>query len=143
MKSELYKLNPSGSGAVITRPILRQLVAGLTTLGVLLQAGLLAVQLSILVAPKTGAADIALNIICTDHGTQVLPTDGTPSPRQSGCASCPLCLNSGTGNLAILPNVAIVVIVAPSRALAFDIYYDLQVEGFLAHPPSRGPPVFI
>jgi DUF2946 family protein len=127
-------------GDVTPRPVLKQVIAGITMLSLLLQACLLALQFSMMVAPKAGAVEIALNVICTDHGTQVLPSDGTPSPRQSGCASCPLCLNSGAGNLAILPNAAMVAIVAPSRVLAFDLDYDLHVVGFLAHPPSRGPP---
>ena len=126
--------------AVTPRPTFRRIVAGLTTLGVALQACLLAVQLSVIAGPANGATEFAVNVICTDHGVQVLPADGTPGHQHSGCVFCPFCLNAGAGNLAILPNAAIVAIVAPARGLVFDIDRDLHVVAFLAHPPSRGPP---
>jgi hypothetical protein len=117
------------------------MIAGLAMLGLMLQACLVAVQLSILVAPQAGAADSALNVICSDHGAVVLiADDGAPGDRQSDCAFCPMCWHGGAGHFAVLPGTAIGAVLAPARALAFDFDYDLQVVRFLAHPRGRGPP---
>ena len=122
------------------RRMLKPMIAGLAILSLMLQACLTALQLSILIVPKAGAIDAALNVICTDHGAVVPPTEETPSDRGSGCGSCPLCWPAGVGSLAVLPRPAIDLVFTPGRALAFDFDYDLHLARFLIRPQSRGPP---
>ena len=55
------------------RRMLKPMIAGLAILSLMLQACLVALQLSILIVPKAGAIDAALNVICTDHGAVVPP----------------------------------------------------------------------
>src|SRR4051794_7042951 len=106
----------------------------------LLQACALVLQFSTALTPQSSTFDLALNVICTEHGAKSLPADGEHDDEHSGCIWCPLCCNSGAGNLAILSRPSIVAILAPARALVFDIDRDTNIIGFLAHPRSRGPP---
>jgi hypothetical protein len=122
------------------RRILKPLIAGLAILSLMLQVCLVALQLSILIAPEAAAVDAALNIVCTDHGAVVPPTQETPSDRGSGCGSCPLCWQAGVGIFAVLPGPATDLMFSPGRALAFDFDHDLHFERFLIRPQSRGPP---
>jgi hypothetical protein len=122
------------------RRMLKPMIAGLAILSLMLQACLVALQLSILIVPKAGAIDAALNVICTDHGAVVPPTEETPNDRGSDCGSCPLCWPAGVGSLAVLPGPAIDLVFTPGRALAFDFDYDLHLARFLIRPQSRGPP---
>ena len=125
------------------RRMLKPMIAGLAILSLMLQACLVALQLSILIVPKAGAIDAALNVICTDHGAVVPPTEETPSDRGSGCGSCPLCWPAGVGSLPVLPGPAIDLVFTPGRAPAFDFDYDLHFAKFLIRPQSRGPPASV
>jgi hypothetical protein len=122
------------------RRMLKPMIAGLAILSLMLQACLVALQLSILIVPKAGAVDAALNVICTDHGAVVPPTKETPSDRGSRCGSCPPCWPAGVGGLAVLPSPAIDLVFTPGTALAFDFNHDLHFARFLIRPQSRGPP---
>jgi hypothetical protein len=125
---------------LILRPLLKSTIAGLTMLGLMLQACLVALQLSAFVAPATGAFDQALNVICTSHGAVVPAADQMPSERRSDCALCPLCWHVGPGNLVVLPNSSIETVLMPPRALVFEFSHDVELANFVAHPRSRGPP---
>jgi hypothetical protein len=122
------------------RRVLKPLIAGLAILSLMLQACLVVLQLSILIAPKAAAVDAALNVICTLHGAVVPPTEETPSDRDSHCGSCPLCRQGGAGIFAVLPGPATDFMFSPGRALAFDFDHDLHFGRFLIRPQSRGPP---
>ena len=118
----------------------KAMVAGLTLLGLMLQICLVALKLSMLVAPATGTIDSALSIICTDHGAIALTGGAAPEDRRSDCAMCPLCWHGGAGNLAVLPTQIIDSILWPVRAFAFEFRHDLRLASFVAQPRSRGPP---
>jgi hypothetical protein len=123
------------------RRILNLMIAGLAILNLMLQACLVALQLSILMAPTAGAVGAALNVICTDHGAVVPPTEETPSNRGSGCGSCPQCWQ-GASSFAVLPGPATGLTFTSGQALAFDFDYDLHFVRFLIRPKSRGPPTY-
>ena len=123
-----------------SRRILKPMIGGLAILSLMLQACLVALQLSILIAPKAGAVDAALDVICTDHGAVVPPTEEMPSDGGSGCGSCLLCWHAGASSFAVLPGPATDLKFTSGQALAFDFDYDLHFERFLIRPKSRGPP---
>lgn len=122
------------------RRMLKPMIAGLAILSLMLQACLVALQLSILIAPKAGAVDAALNVICTNHSAVVPPTEETPSDRGSDCGSCPLCSHAGASSFAVLPGPVTDLTFTSGQALAFDFDYDLHFGRFLIRPKNRGPP---
>lgn len=121
-----------------SRRILKPMIAGLAILSLMLQVCLVALQLSIVIAPKAGVFDAALNVICTDHGTVVPPTEEMPSD----CGSCPLCGHAGASSFVVLPGPATDVTFASGQPLAFDFDHDLHFVRFLIRPESRGPPAY-
>ena len=125
---------------MILRSIVRRIVAGLTSLGVVFQALLLTVHFSLLAAPKSEAADFVLGIVCAEHGPHSLPVDDPPPEKPSTCSLCLLCWKFGAGTLALLPQETIVAIVAPTGTFDLVVDPDRPVVGFSPHPPSRGPP---
>jgi hypothetical protein len=116
------------------------MIAGLAILSLMLQVCLVALQLSILIAPQARAIDAALNIVCADHGAVMSPTEETPSDQGSACKSCPLCCHTGASTFAVLPGSATDLLFTPGQALAFDFDRDLHFARFLIRPQSRGPP---
>ena len=125
-----------------SRRILKPMIAGLAVLSLMLQVCLVTLQLSILIAPKAGAVDAALSVICTDHGAIVPPTEETPSDRGSDCGSCPVCWHAGASTFAALPGLATDLTFTSGQALAFDFDHDLHFARFLTRPKSRGPPAY-
>lgn len=125
-----------------SRRILKPMIAGLAILSLMLRACLVPLQPSILIAPEAGAVEAALNVVCTDHGAVVPPTEETPSDRGSDCGSCPLCLHAGASSFAVLPGPATDLKFTSGQALAFDYDYDLHFGRFLIRPKSRGPPAY-
>ena len=121
--------------------IVRPVVAGLTSFGVMLQALLLSVHFSLMAAPKSDVASLGLNVICSEHGSIDLPAQDAPADDLSTCSLCLLCSKSGAGSLALLPQATIVLFVAPPQTLSLLVDLHLPITGYSPHPPSRGPPV--
>jgi len=124
------------------RSVVRPIVAGLTSFGVMLQALLLSVHFSLMAAPKSDVASLGLNVICSEHGSIDLPGQEAPADGLSTCSLCLLCSKSGAGSLALLPQAAIVLIVAPPKTFGLPVAADRLAIRFSPHPPSRGPPAF-
>lgn len=118
-----------------SRRILKPLIVGLALFS-LMQVCFVALQVSVLVAPRAGSIDAALNVICTAYGA------AAPAPEEapSDCGTCPLCRRAERGVFAVLQSRAHILTSTPSRALAFDFDHDLDFARFLFRPQSRGPP---
>ena len=121
---------------------IKLVVAGLTSFGVVFQALLLSVHLSLMVAPQSDATSLALNVLCSGHTSADVPVQDAPADKASSCSLCLFCSKSAAGSLALLPQTAILLIVAPSQTFSLPVTPDRLAIGFPPHPPSRGPPAF-
>ena len=126
---------------MIRSSLIRLVVAGLTSFGVMLQALLLSVHFSLMAAPKSDLASLGLNVICSEHASIDLPAQDAPAGDPSTCSLCLLCSKTGAGSLALLPQAAILSIVVPSPTFSLPAASGRLVIGYSSHPPSRGPPV--
>ena len=115
--------------------ILRPFVAGLTSFGVMFQALLLSLHFSLMAAPDVAG----LNVICSEHASTV-PAQDAPADQRSTCSLCFLCSASGAGSLALLPQAAVLSIVAPLQTFSLPVASDRLAIAYPPHPPSRGPP---
>jgi len=118
--------------------ILRPFVAGLTSFGVMFQALLLSVHLSLMATPQVDFA--GLNVICSEHASTDLPAQDAPPDPRSSCSLCLLCSKSGAGSLALVPQAAVLSILAPLQTLSQPLDSERLVTRHSPHPPSRGPP---
>ena len=119
--------------------MVRPFVAGFTSFGVIFQALLLSVHFSLM-----AASDVAsLNVICSEHASADLPAQDVPPDQRSTCSLCLLCSKSGAGSLALLPQAAVLFIVAPLHTFSLPVASDRLVIAYSLHPPSRGPPALI
>src|SRR5438093_8105877 len=100
--------------------IVRPFVAGLTSFGVMFQALLLSVHFSLMAAPNVAG----LNIICSEHASIDLPAQDAPADRFSNCSLCLLCSKSGAASLALLPQAAVLFIVAPLETFSIPVASD-------------------
>jgi hypothetical protein len=122
--------------------VVRSVVAGLTSFGVMFQALLLSVHFSLMAAPKSDIASLGLNVICSEHGSIDLPAQDAPADGLSTCSLCVLCSKSAAGGLALLPQAAILSIVAPPQTLSLPVNSHRLAPRYSLRPPSRGPPSF-
>jgi hypothetical protein len=119
--------------------IVRPFVAGLTSFGVMFQALLLSVHFSLMAAPDVAG----LNIICSEHASIDRPAQDAPADQRSTCSLCVLCSASSAGSLALLPQAAVLFIVAPLQTFSIPAASDRLLIAYSPHPPSRGPPALI
>jgi Protein of unknown function (DUF2946) len=119
--------------------IIRPFVAGLTSFGVMFQALLLSVHFSLMAAPNIAG----LNIICSEHASADLPAQDPPADRFSSCSLCLLCSKSAAASLALLPQAAVLFIVAPLETFSIAVASDRLLIAYSPHSPSRGPPALI
>src|SRR2546421_12053012 len=127
---------------MIPSSFIRLVVAGLTSFGVVFQGLLLSVHLSLIAAPHTDAASLALTAICSGHASVDVPAPDAPADNPSTCSLCLFCSKSAAGGLALLPQAALLLIVAPPRAFSLPVTTHRLVKSYSPHPPSRGPPAF-
>jgi hypothetical protein len=118
--------------------IVRPFVAGLAAFAVMFQALLLSLHFSLMAAPDVAG----LNIICSEHASADLPAQDAPPDQRSTCSLCVLCSKSGAGSLALVPQAAVLLIVAPLQMLSRPVHSERLVTKYSPHPPSRGPPTF-
>ena len=126
---------------MIPSSLVRLVVVGLTSFGVVFQALLLSLHLSLIAAPKTDITSLALSVLCSGHES-IDPAQDVPADNPSTCSLCLFCSKSATGGLALLPQTTLLLIVAPLQTFSLPIESDRLVVGFLPHPPSRGPPAY-
>src|SRR5882762_3554067 len=125
---------------MIPSSLVRLIVAGLTSFGVVFQALLLSAHLSLMAAPQSDVASLALNVMCSGHASIDIPAQDAPADNPSTCSLCFFCSKSAAGGLALLPQAALLLIVAPSRTFSLPVTSHRLVKRYSAHPPSRGPP---
>src|SRR5262245_39066281 len=127
---------------MIPSSLIRLVVAGLTSFGVVFQALLLSAHLSLMAAPKSDATSLALNVLCSGHAAIDLPAQDAPADNPSTCSLCLFCSEFAASGLALLPQAAILLIVAPPRTFSLPVTSDRLAIEYSPHPPSRGPPAF-
>jgi Protein of unknown function (DUF2946) len=130
------------SGLMIRGALIRPVVVGLTSFGVIFQALLLSVHLSLMAVPQSDIGSVAFKVMCSEHASPDLPTENAPADNPSTCSLCLFCSKSATGGLALLPQAAVLSVVAPSRVFSIPVTSHRLVTRYSPHPPSRGPPAF-
>jgi hypothetical protein len=125
---------------MIPSSLVRLIVAGLTSFGVVFQALLLSMHLSLMAAPQSDVASLALNVMCSGHASVDVPAQDAPADNPSTCSLCLFCSKSAAGGLALLPQAALLLIVAPLRTFSLPVTSHRLVKRYSPHPPSRGPP---
>jgi hypothetical protein len=125
---------------MIPSSLVRLIVAGLTSFGVVFQALLLSMHLSLMAAPQSDVASLALNVMCSGHASVGVPAQDAPADNPSTCSLCLFCSKSAAGGLALLPQAALLLIVAPLRTFSLLVTSHRLVKRYSPHPPSRGPP---
>ena len=119
----------------------RLVVVGLTSFGVVFQALLLSLHLSLIAAPKTDITSLALSVLCSGHES-IDPAQDAPADNPSTCSLCLFCSKSATGALALLPQTALLLIVAPQQTFSLPVTSHRLVNRYSPHPPGRGPPAY-
>jgi hypothetical protein len=127
---------------MIRSSLIRLVVAGLTSFGVVFQALLLSVNLSMLAAPQTDVTSLALNVLCSGHASVDVPAQDAPAENASTCSLCLFCSKSAAGGLALLPQAVLLLIVAPPQTFSLPVTSHRLVKRYSPHRPSRGPPAF-
>jgi hypothetical protein len=127
---------------MIPSSLIRLVVAGLTSFGVVFQGLLLSVHLSLMAAPKSDVTSLALNVMCSGHAAIDLPAQEAPADDLSTCSLCLLCSKFAAGGLALLPQAAVLLIVAPPQTVSLPVTSHRLVTRYSPRPPSRGPPAF-
>jgi len=123
------------------QPAAKRLIAGLTVIGLMFQAALVAAQLSVLLVGRADAtAALPAGVICTEHGLAGVPSDDADRP--SACGFCPLCLNSAGSQVAILPTTGATLVEARTEGIVFHINAVRRSGELTSQPRSRGPPSF-
>jgi hypothetical protein len=125
---------------MIPSSLIRLIVAGLTSFGVVFQALLLSMHLSLVAAPQSDVASLALNVMCSGHASVDVPAQDTPADNPSTCSLCLFCSKSAASGLALLPQAALLLIVAPLRTFSLPDTSHRLAKRYSPHPPSRGPP---
>src|SRR5262245_33196821 len=126
---------------MIPSSLIRLVVVGLTSFGVVFQALLLSLHLSLIAAPQSDAASLALNVLCSGHEA-IDPAQNAPADNPSTCSLCLFCSKSAAGGLALLPQTALLLIVAPPQTFSLPVTSHRPAVAYSPHPPSRGPPAF-
>jgi DUF2946 family protein len=126
---------------MIPSSLVRLVVVGLTSFGVVFQALLLSLHLSLIAAPKTDITSLALSVLCSGHES-IDPAQDVPADNPSTCSLCLFCSKSATGGVALLPQAAILFIVAPPQTFSLPVTSHRPVVEYSPHPPSRGPPAY-
>jgi len=119
--------------------LIRLVVVGLTSFGVVFQALLLSLHLSLIAAPQSDASSLALNVLCSGHES-IDPAQDAPADIPSTCSLCLFCSKFATGDLALLPQTAVLLIIAPPQTFSLPVTSHRLVVAYSPHPPSRGPP---
>jgi hypothetical protein len=127
---------------MIRGEFIRAFVAGLTSFGVMFQALLLSVHFSLMAAPKSDIATLALSVMCSGHASTDLPAQEAPADDLATCSLCLFCSKSAAGGLALLPQAAVLLIVAPPQTFSLPVTSHRLVTRYSPRPPSRGPPAF-
>jgi hypothetical protein len=127
---------------MIRGSLLRPVVVGLTSFGVIFQALLLSVHLSLMAAPRSDADSLALTVMCSGHSAADLPSENAPADNPSTCSFCLFCAKSAASGLAVLPHAVVLSILAPPQAFSLPVTSHRLVIRYSPHPPSRGPPAF-
>jgi hypothetical protein len=127
---------------MIPSSLIRLVVAGLTSFGVVFQGLLLSVHLSLMAAPQTDVASLALSVMCSGHASIDVPAQDAPADNPSTCSLCLFCSKSAAGGLALLPQATLLLIVGPPQTFSLPVTLHRLVNRYSPHPPSRGPPAF-
>ena len=127
---------------MIRSSLIRLIVAGLTSFGVVFQALLLSMHLSLMAAPQSDVDALALNVLCSGHAAVDAPVQDAPVDNPSTCSFCLFCSKSTAGSLALLPQTAVLFIVAPPQTFSLPVTSPRPAVAYSPHPPSRGPPAF-
>ena len=126
----------------IARSRIRQAVVGLAIASLLLQVLLSSVHASLMAAPNPDMALLGANVICTEHGTVILPEQDKPSDPQSPCLLCPVCWSGSGAASGILPVTAVLAILVHGTPLRLESRRRSVNPVFSNLPPSRAPPAF-
>jgi hypothetical protein len=126
---------------MIPSSLVRLVVVGLTSFGVVFQALLLSLYLSLIAAPKTDITSLALSVLCSGHES-IDPAQDAPADNPSTCSLCLFCSKFATGGLALLPQTVLLLIVAPPQSFSLPVTSHRLVVEYSPHPPSRGPPAY-
>jgi hypothetical protein len=121
---------------------IRAFVAGLTSFGVMFQALLLSVHFSLMAAPQSDVGSLALNVMCSGHASVDVPAQDAPANDLSACSLCLFCSKSAAGGLVLLPQAAVLLIIAPPQTFSLPVTSRRLVTRYSPRPPSRGPPAF-
>ena len=78
---------------MIPSSLVRLVVVGLTSFGVVFQALLLSLHLSLIAAPKTDITSLALSVLCSGHES-IDPAQDVPADNPSTCSLCLFCSKS-------------------------------------------------
>jgi hypothetical protein len=127
---------------MIPSSLIRLVVAGLTSFGVVFQSLLLSLHLSLMAAPQSDVASLALKVLCSGHESIDVSAQDVPADNASTCSLCLFCTKSAAGGLALLPQAAILLILAPPLTFSLPVTSHRLVKRYSPHPPSRGPPAF-
>jgi len=125
---------------MIPSSLIRLVVVGLTSFGVVFQALLLSLHLSLIAAPQSDITSLALNVLCSGHASVDTPVQDAPADNPSTCSLCLFCSQSAAGGLALLPQTAVLLIVAPPQTFSLPVTSHRPAVAYSPHPPSRGPP---
>src|SRR4051794_12807780 len=101
--------------------IVRLVVVGLTSFGVVFQALLLSAHLSLMAAPQSDVTSPALNVMCSEHASIDVPDQDAPADNPSIFSFCLFCSKSAAGGLALLPQAAVLLIIAPPQTFSLPV----------------------